>query len=296
MMNKPTNHAGYHRQNFLKRLGRGVLSWPVWRRKILLVLLMALTVGVLLVVANSWLVIKKLNIEFANLWCDDQSSIERDLRFRGKNILKIDAKATQDLIKNKYKCVAGLRVEKNLPNGLNVSVVGRVPAAVLVIEASKSPMLDLKDLELSASTQAALLNFDKPIDNSELKYFVDAGGFIFSDRLEGVEAPEFITSDISLKLYKNYDTRRLTNSLELVNQLKELGIEPALLRLAGSGDLLIKTADGKQLVFSLSREVEIQIASLQLILQKNKIESSEVKTIDLRFNKPVVIYSSKLNK
>ena len=48
-----------------------------------------------------------------------------------------------------------------------------------------------------------------------------------------------------------------------------------------------------KVIFRLKNEVDIQLASLQLILDKAKIDEKELEFIDLRFDKPVVRYAPK---
>jgi hypothetical protein len=53
--------------------------------------------------------------------------------------------------------------------------------------------------------------------------------------------------------------------------------------------LTIKSA--QEFIFSVSQSLERQIASLQLIWKQAKMNSKSVVKIDLRFDKPVVIYA-----
>lgn len=48
--------------------------------------------------------------------------------------------------------------------------------------------------------------------------------------------------------------------------------------------------EGSVITFSLDKDLEKQVASLQLILSRSKIEGKEIKSLDLRFAKPVAIF------
>jgi len=49
----------------------------------------------------------------------------------------------------------------------------------------------------------------------------------------------------------------------------------------------------RKIAFSLKRDILKQLVSLQLILQKAKIDESMIETVDLRFDKPVVKFLPK---
>ena len=54
--------------------------------------------------------------------------------------------------------------------------------------------------------------------------------------------------------------------------------------------LIVIFSDRLTCFFSLEDEIEPQLASLQFILWRAKIESKSLKTVDLRFDKPVIRY------
>jgi len=55
-------------------------------------------------------------------------------------------------------------------------------------------------------------------------------------------------------------------------------------------DLVITSAQGTIASFSLTKDPDFQLTTLQNILTKAKINKKKVKSIDLRFDKAVVIY------
>jgi len=55
----------------------------------------------------------------------------------------------------------------------------------------------------------------------------------------------------------------------------------------------LMTDSSAGIALNLESDIKRQLASLQLILSKSKIEQREVSSIDLRFAKPVVVYSPK---
>jgi hypothetical protein len=68
-------------------------------------------------------------------------------------------------------------------------------------------------------------------------------------------------------------------------------MNPKLLKVSMSGTMIIVDVQEMKVILNLKGEYLKQLASLQLILQKNKIDSKRIESVDLRFAKPVVIYS-----
>lgn len=66
--------------------------------------------------------------------------------------------------------------------------------------------------------------------------------------------------------------------------------EPREIRLASGRYLEIWFKDNLEVLFSLLKETQIQLDSLQLIFSRAKIEGRKIKKVDLRFDKPVVTY------
>ena len=66
--------------------------------------------------------------------------------------------------------------------------------------------------------------------------------------------------------------------------------EPVEVKYMGEENLQVKLREGVVVNFSLRKEREEQFDSLQVILDRHRIEGKPVKRIDLRFDKPVVVY------
>jgi hypothetical protein len=85
---------------------------------------------------------------------------------------------------------------------------------------------------------------------------------------------------------------------ELRQKLKDLQIETTSVKITQGTYLLIvgnyqKTLGNQKdlkLAFLLTGNHLQELASLQLILQRNKIDLKSIESIDLRFDKPIVVY------
>jgi hypothetical protein len=78
---------------------------------------------------------------------------------------------------------------------------------------------------------------------------------------------------------------------DVLDMLVKLNMNPKLLKVSMSGTMIIVDVQEMKVILNLKGEYLKQLASLQLILQKNKIDSKRIESVDLRFAKPVVIYS-----
>lgn len=54
----------------------------------------------------------------------------------------------------------------------------------------------------------------------------------------------------------------------------------------------MRLKNGESVIFSLEKDIDEQINSLQMILKRFKIEGRQFEKIDLRFEKPVITYGS----
>ena len=57
--------------------------------------------------------------------------------------------------------------------------------------------------------------------------------------------------------------------------------------------IVFPQVDNPKVFFRLDNEIDLQLASLQLILEKAKIDERILEFIDLRFDKPIVRFAPK---
>lgn len=116
-------------------------------------------------------------------------------------------------------------------------------------------------------------------DATREAFLLDEEGAIFSG-----------TTSATLKIYSETKNINFKNILAILNKIKIFGIEVGE-AVVTQNSLTINSMP--KIVLDLSRETEMQIASLQLILQQAKIDGEAAEFIDLRFDKPVVRFAPK---
>lgn len=261
-------------------------------RLIKLVLVLLILGGVVVLVKQSlanYFVVKKISASLDGVECGDYSTLSDDLKKAKTSILSFNQTLFSQTITNKYKCIDRVVVTKRLPDEIAIKLVGRKSIASLIPEASSSGAIDLKELESTSSSQTAILDFSQRNVDSLPKFLIDGSGFIFAENLISPNGPTIEVNGQSISLDRSFEPVLIQKTVLIVTRLRQLGIEPALIRIDRFNNLLIKDGDLK-MVFWLDREINTQLASLQLILQASKIESSQIESIDQRFNKPVVTY------
>jgi len=77
---------------------------------------------------------------------------------------------------------------------------------------------------------------------------------------------------------------------KVFTQLKLRLFDPEQVELINLRQLKVTFKDGSGALFSPQKKLEIQLDSLQLIFSRAKIEDRKIKSLDLRFDKPVVVY------
>lgn len=251
----------------------------------MLLLSIGLVVGLFLIV-RQLLLVKQVAVQFNNLVCDDPVEIQRVLNQWQRQTI-FDQFRVDGAFYRKFWCVSQVEVTKKLPNNLEVKVEGRRPVAVIFQESSLSAQIDLSQLEATSASRTAWLNWGEGQHDPNREFWVDHLGFLFAKAQSIDGLPQVYWVNDELEVGKQLNDEQLRN-LELI--IQKLG-PMQLMRVNEAGNLMLVKPDKKRLLFSLNRDVNVALASLQLIQQKSKIESKEVDLIDLRFDKPVVIYS-----
>ena len=72
--------------------------------------------------------------------------------------------------------------------------------------------------------------------------------------------------------------------------LQKSGIQFASVENAKDSTYLVNLKDGGQVIITQDKNIENQISSLQLILSRLTIEGKRFKSLDFRYDKPVVLF------
>ena len=277
-------------------------------KKILIILVLVVILGVAGFLAwPSLLSVKSPTYKISDASCVRESDLESSLHLDGQKIVLINPASVQSRLMKNFPCIKKVSVDKTFPDKVTVTVEGRTPLAVIdfVSEPTSDNLPVLADnvLEATSSSQSAVVLKD-PEENistasSSGKFLVDKDGVAFSTQTDGAGLPEFVYSGSSLKVGQSIDGESLNKSLAIVSQLKVWSIFNSTPPVIFGNSLHFSSNSDGVISFALDKDLKTELASLQLILRtvtmnsgsKNGNENSPVfKSIDLRFNKPVIVY------
>lgn len=249
------------------------------RKIVPLIILILFILGLSLFFKSNFLKVQFVDVSLNNAGCSDEKGVIDKSNLLGQNIFFIDQKKLSENIKQSFVCIKSVNLSKSLPSRVKLDVLGRNPTArfysVKTFDASASALIE--SMATSSASQVGDV------------YLVDEEGVIFAKDTTAQDLPKVTIFGLDLSIGMDF-TDSLKKTLRILEELKHLGIENKETYIFN--DFLITTSYPK-VVFNLSRDIDIQIASLQLIVQKAKINSEVLEFIDLRFDKPLIKFAPK---
>lgn len=77
---------------------------------------------------------------------------------------------------------------------------------------------------------------------------------------------------------------------EMKKKVEEVGVKVVNINTSNAKYYELDLEDGEQIIFSTSKDLKLQVASLQLVLNRLTIEGKKFKRLDFRFDKPVITF------
>lgn len=257
-----------------------------WFLKVILIIVFFV---ISLMLLQNMFKIKTVNVVFDSYSCGNEEDVKNNLRLYDQIIFWLGPEMFNNRIKNDFPCVKEARLNKYLPNEVAVLIVGRVPLASIVKGEGLSGMIDLAQVEATAASSAATVDFSIPAPGSD-KFFMDDQGILFYSTTGDANIPViYVNHDVSIRQSLGNEVGMGVKNV--MDTLLKLEWNPKLIKINNNKDLLLLTDKNIKVILNLKRDLLKQLASLQLIWQKNKIDAKRIESIDLRFTKPVVIYS-----
>lgn len=127
-------------------------------------------------------------------------------------------------------------------------------------------------------------------------------GWFFSKNIGSLDIPKLYLYNSKISLGQELGAS-INNALKILSKTKTFGVD-AEKSWVIDNFLITDTTSKSRVIFKLNDKVDIQIASLQLILAEAKInhrtiptepgiDSNKLEFIDLRFDKPIVRFAPK---
>ena len=251
-----------------------------WKRllKILGFILFLVLIGFWLK-SDFWQV-KKVDCQFNQLNCNAEiASKVRDLSL-GRHLLFFPRQLVTDKIKENYSQVHFVKIKKRLPDKLSFELTSRKPVAALARELFSEPEAtlsgELKKPKFSLTGTYYLIDQERVViqkvdDNPNLPLIL-------------------IKNELQLKVGEKITQEEVQKTMEILVGMKLRLLEPKLTRIVSLGEIEIWLENEILVLFNGQKDIGVQLDSLQFIYSRSKIEGKQIKKIDLRFDKPVVLY------
>ncbi len=213
--------------------------------------------------------------------CATEDQILSDLEKFNRNIFLVDKDALKTFLRQKYACIKDVSL-KYKPLTSEEVMLSQRQGLVRVASFSASP-------EATPSSSSAMLDWNFPNSSDSSWPVADFEGVVF-DTTSDIYLPFLYLLDADIKIGTRFDIKTFSNLAKIIQKINDLNLSFTQIK-NSQGFLMVNSSP--KLIFSTTNDLKVALISLQLILNKSKIEDREVEIIDLRFDKPIVIYKEK---
>lgn len=229
--------------------------------------------------------IRKISVDLHGVNCVTEQQLRTDNRLM-QNILMFEQEKVRQQWLQQYSCIGQVFFHRRFFNQLIVDVHPRIPF-VQVTGYLPKPLPTLSNSEASASTGTALFDWSFPVATSGGILVADQHGVIIAGGQQS-NLPLLYYPESELIVGQRLDPKLFSTIALVIEKMNSFASPVSQVRFDGKSLLL---QSSQKVVLSFPDEINRQLASLQLILSKAKIDGKAMDKIDLRFDKPVVIYS-----
>lgn len=183
--------------------------------------------------------------------CVDKKDTEN---LTGQRIYLINAKKTEEKIKKEHACVESLTVSKSYPSKITIEV--KTTGAVAKIEGTSFGLTESGQIVAIGTTSLPT---------------------IFSSKLQATSSGQQVTDgDILL-------------AAKVASALTKSDFATASIRIVDDG-IAVYGVENILALFARDKDIQKQADSLQQVMARAKIDASKISKIDLRFDKPIIVY------
>lgn len=190
----------------------------------------------------------------SNLWLKVNSLV------LGQNVLFLSPQKISQQIKDELPKIEEAKVEKKLPDKLIIHLSKRKPIAVVEVGGEY--------------------------------WKVDYQGVVLARVNQPVDLPLVVSNELlTFSEGQWIDEPSILAGLDYLYKLLFNGIETRRVEVVNSKELIIHLKTGATVLVSIDTGRQQEVNSLQLILERTKIEGKKIEVIDMRFDKPVITYA-----
>jgi len=204
------------------------------------------------VIAKYALSVKDVRINDSD-FCLNSDSVKK--QYTGQNLITISPRGEETTQKERNSCAEEIKITRQFPSTLQISVKSKIPVA--------------------------------KIDGTDL--LAAADGFVIKKRVTTSTPTIYLANAKDLKENTTISDKNAVFALQLASGLLKSDFTPSSIRIVGD-DIAVYSTTGIIALFTNKASAAEQIDSLQSIVTKAKIDASKIEKIDLRFDKPTVVF------
>jgi hypothetical protein len=227
---------------------------------ILRVFLVGILIFFIFWVKDSLFTFKVINCQIDGRDCPEEIITKLKDQYLGKSLISVQDNSISDFVNSQGFLVSNTAFQKNwLKRSADFNFTARKPIAYI------------KDNRIN---------------------LIDKDGVVIGESSHNLNLPQIIP-DFSLDPLINgekFNQDEIKYALDILTKLKLYSFEPTKADIQSKFKIEITLLSGEQVVFSTMKEAAEQLDSLQLIFTRAKIEGKHISRIDLRFDKPVLLY------
>lgn len=201
----------------------------------------------------------------------------------GRSIFFIDSQKIIAEIEKNFLTIKEVSLRKSYPNQLSLILTPRAPVAEITTwpASAAARLIGTEAAELTSKWQERLKE----------RLISDETGFLFAKIAAASGLPKIdIFLDRTIDLGERLEENRIQFALNLIADLKDRKIEVEEIGLVGWEAIPVRLGDQTLVIFSSKKSEAEQVAALQAILIRHRIENKYPKQVDLRYEKAVVRY------
>lgn len=234
---------------------------------------------------------QKLEVSLKGVNCTPEKEIMDTVQPLLLGKLFFDEQKILAQIQSRFPCVQRLMTERSLPLNLKLHFFGREAVFALqpslLEEASVSAILADIVQDASKSAEATIsATIQEPNDKYLL---VDSTGAIFGTTDKLVYLPTVLFWNSNLEVGDKLEGVLVKGLVKILDKFKVYNLPIFEVRIYPQSTTIVTSTS--TIIFDLNKDISYELAALQLILDKAKIDEEKMIFIDLRFDKPIVKYA-----
>ncbi|MGB9911165.1 MAG: cell division protein FtsQ/DivIB [Microgenomates group bacterium] len=223
-----------------------------------------------------WGKIKNFECREEENLCQEELKKELGSFLLGKNFLFFSSSKLRTEILNRYPLIKEIEVKKKFPWQLEIKIKKRQPMTGLAFSLNFN----------SESTPSAFLKWEI----EEGIFLIDNEGVIL-EKKEKTDLPLILLKEkLNLSPGEKIKEEKIVKGVKILEKMRLRLLEPKISYFSSQFSFTVWLKEGVFVLFSLEKDIDYQLDSLQFILSQSKIKMGKIKKIDLRFDKPVISY------